>query len=48
MLVNWTRKISLEIIRLTKELRYAVSREDLINLIKSLKGFPKIIRLNLL
>jgi len=41
ILNDWTRKISLEIIRLAKELRYAVSREDLTNLIKSLRKLPK-------
>jgi len=41
ILNDWTRKISLEIIRLAKELRYAVSREDLTNLIRSLRELPK-------
>jgi putative transposase len=41
ILNDWTRKISLEIVRLAKELRYAVSREDLNNLIKSLRELPK-------
>jgi len=41
ILIDWTRKISLEIIRLAKELRYAISREDLTNLIKSLRKLPK-------
>jgi IS605 OrfB family transposase len=41
ILIDWTRKISLEIIRLARELRYAVSREDLTNLIKSLRKLPK-------
>ena len=41
ILNDWTRKISLEIIRLAKELRYAVSREDLTNLIRSLRKLPK-------
>jgi IS605 OrfB family transposase len=41
ILNDWTRKISLEIIRLAKELRYAISREDLTNLIKSLRKLPK-------
>jgi IS605 OrfB family transposase len=41
ILNDWTRKISLEIVRLAKELRYAVSREDLNNLIKSLRKLPK-------
>jgi IS605 OrfB family transposase len=41
ILNDWTRKISLEIVRLAKELRYAVSREDLTNLIKSLRKLPK-------
>jgi IS605 OrfB family transposase len=41
ILIDWSRKISLEIIRLAKELRYAVSREDLTNLIKSLRKLPK-------
>ena len=41
ILIDWTRKISLEIIRLAKDLRYAISREDLTNLIKSLRKLPK-------
>jgi IS605 OrfB family transposase len=41
ILNDWTRKISLEIVRLAKELRYAISREDLTNLIKSLRKLPK-------
>jgi IS605 OrfB family transposase len=41
ILIDWSRKISLEIIRLAKELRYGVSREDLTNLIKSLRKLPK-------
>jgi len=41
ILIDWTRKISLEIIRLAKELRYAISREDLTNLIRSLRKLPK-------
>jgi len=41
ILNDWTRKISLEIVRLAKELRYAISREDLNNLIKSLRKLPK-------
>jgi IS605 OrfB family transposase len=41
ILNDWTRKISLKIVRLAKELRYAVSREDLNNLIKSLRELPK-------
>jgi putative transposase len=41
ILNDWTRKISLEIVKLAKELRYAVSREDLNNLIKSLRKLPK-------
>ena len=41
ILNDWTKKISLEIIRLAKELRYGVSREDLTNLIKSLNKLPK-------
>jgi IS605 OrfB family transposase len=41
VLIDWTRKISLEIVRLAKELRYAVSREDLTNLIRSLRELPK-------
>ena len=41
ILIDWTRKISLEIVRLAKELRYAISREDLTNLIKSLRKLPK-------
>jgi putative transposase len=41
ILNDWRRKISLEIVRLAKELRYAVSREDLNNLIKSLRKLPK-------
>jgi len=41
ILIDWTRKISLEIVKLAKEFRYAVSREDLTNLIKSLRELPK-------
>jgi IS605 OrfB family transposase len=41
ILNDWTKKISLEIIRLARELRYAVSREDLTNLIRSLRELPK-------
>jgi IS605 OrfB family transposase len=41
ILNDWTRKISLEIVRLAKELRYAISREDLTNLIRSLRELPK-------
>jgi IS605 OrfB family transposase len=41
ILIDWSRKISLEIVRLAKELKYAVSREDLTNLIKSLRKLPK-------
>jgi IS605 OrfB family transposase len=41
ILIDWTKKISLEIVRLAKELRYAISREDLTNLIKSLRKLPK-------
>jgi len=41
ILNDWTKKISLEIVRLAKELRYGVSREDLTNLIKSLRRLPK-------
>ena len=41
ILNDWTRKISLEIVKLAKELRYGVSREDLTNLIKSLRRLPK-------
>jgi len=41
ILIDWTKKISLEIVRLAKELRYAVSREDLNNLIRSLRELPK-------
>jgi len=41
ILNDWTKKISLEIIRLAKDLRYAVSREDLTNLIRSLRDLPK-------
>jgi IS605 OrfB family transposase len=41
ILNDWTRKISLEIVRLARELRYAVSREDLTNLIRSLRELPK-------
>jgi IS605 OrfB family transposase len=41
ILIDWTKKISLEIIRLAKELRYAISREDLTNLIRSLRELPK-------
>jgi IS605 OrfB family transposase len=41
ILIDWTKKISLEIIRLAKELRYAISREDLTNLIRSLRKLPK-------
>jgi IS605 OrfB family transposase len=41
ILNDWTKKISLEIIRLAKDLRYAISREDLTNLIKSLRKLPK-------
>jgi len=41
ILNDWTRKISLEIVKLAKELRYGVSREDLTNLIKSLRKLPK-------
>jgi len=41
ILNDWTRKISLEIVRLAKEFRYAISREDLTNLIKSLRKLPK-------
>ena len=41
ILIDWTKKISLEIIRLARDLRYGVSREDLTNLIKSLRKLPK-------
>jgi transposase len=41
ILNDWARKISLEIVRLARELRYAVYREDLINLIRSLRELPK-------
>jgi len=41
ILIDWTKKISLEIVRLAKELKYGVSREDLTNLIKSLRKLPK-------
>jgi len=41
ILNDWTKKISLEIIILAKELRYAVSREDLTNLVRSLRKLPK-------
>jgi putative transposase len=41
VLNDWTRKLSLEIVRLASELRYAVSREDLTNLIRSLRELPK-------
>jgi len=36
ILIDWSRKISLEIVKFAKELRYAISREDLTNLIRSL------------
>ena len=41
ILIDWTRKISLEIIRLAREFKYGVSREDLTNLIRSLRELPK-------
>ncbi len=41
ILIDWTKKISLEIVRLARELRYGVSREDLTNLIRSLRDLPK-------
>jgi IS605 OrfB family transposase len=41
ILIDWTKKISLEIVRLARELRYGVSREDLTNLIRSLRELPK-------
>jgi len=41
ILIDWTRKISLEIVRLAREFKYAVSREDLTNLIRSLRELPK-------
>jgi len=41
ILNDWTKKISLEIVKLAKELRYGVSREDLTNLIRSLRKLPK-------
>jgi IS605 OrfB family transposase len=37
ILEDWARKTSLEIVRLAKELRYAVAREDLTGLINSLR-----------
>jgi IS605 OrfB family transposase len=41
ILNDWTKKISLEIVKLAKDLRYAISREDLTNLIRSLRELPK-------
>jgi len=41
ILIDWTKKISLEIVRLARELKYGVSREDLTNLIRSLRELPK-------
>ena len=41
ILIDWTKKISLEIVRLAREFRYGVSREDLTNLIRSLRELPK-------
>jgi len=41
ILNDWTRKISLKTVKHAKELRYGVSREDLTNLIRSLRKLPK-------
>jgi transposase len=41
ILIDWTKKISLEIVRLAREFGYGVSREDLTNLIRSLRELPK-------
>ena len=38
---DWARKTSLKIVKLAKELRYAVAREDLKGLIESLRDLPK-------
>jgi IS605 OrfB family transposase len=41
ILEDWARKTSLKIVKLAKELRYAVAREDLKGLIESLRDLPK-------